>query len=375
VRTFDAYNARSFSISPDGQSLLIGFFDGAAERRSLTTGEVEKVFGYQPNVTALAVSGDKVIAGYESRMVRIWPVGGGQPLRELMATGGRIDDAAAGGTGNYAAIVAGGQLQWLSLETGELRKVEGAKGVDSVDFSPDGRQIALGSLAAISLLPAEADSVENMRTLVTDVPEADLFGSGLRALDFSPDGGLLLSNLGDDSIARILDVPRGKVMEQFEGHSARINAVAFSPSGNTVATVAADGTARVWSSATGRIVHSLPAGDSYLSATDVAYSPDGSMIATAADDGFAVVWSVDLGVQILSITVEGVDPLVVEFTPNGRGLVVGWSDSITRVYPLLDPTTAMEQAREIAASLPPLTPEEECEFLIATEGCVALGVN
>jgi len=73
------------------------------------------------------------------------------------------------------------------------------------------------------------------------------------------------------------------------GHQARLQALAFSPDGKTLATRSKDTTVKIWDVATGREVQTLfgPAGE----VTSVAFRPpNGAHLAVASGDGMVRVY-------------------------------------------------------------------------------------
>ncbi|HBI41968.1 MAG TPA: hypothetical protein DDY78_03800 [Planctomycetales bacterium] len=94
-------------------------------------------------------------------------------------------------------------------------------------------------------------------------------------LAISPEGNLLAFE-AEDSVL-LYDIAKGKVAHKLEGHLDTVQAVAFSPNGETVASAAKDKTIRFWNVKEGKEVKAikdLPAGASKL-----IFSADGKKIA------------------------------------------------------------------------------------------------
>jgi WD40 repeat protein len=108
-----------------------------------------------------------------------------------------------------------------------------------------------------------------------------------------------------------------------------VNYVAFSPDGTKLATAGDDNCARVWNTATGKLITRL--NHSALVAF-VAFSPDGKKLATASRDhtfvqgvGSSVikVWNSSNWDFLFDHTMEGGDINSMRFSPNGTKLAIG----------------------------------------------------
>jgi WD40 repeat protein len=144
-----------------------------------------------------------------------------------------------------ASIVSGAsdnQLILWDVVTGkplrDFKKHLGA--VTSVAFSPDGKTILSGSLDR-TLILWDATSGEPIRTFIGSTDR-------INAIAFSPDGRTAISGEGSEEIFNntierdmiLWDISTGKALQHFEGHTATIAAVAFSPDGRTALSGSAD---------------------------------------------------------------------------------------------------------------------------------------
>jgi len=185
----------------------------------------------------------------------------------------------------------------------------------TVAFSADGR-IALGSLFGSSdeAWIVDGSTLEPLLWL----PDGHFQDGGataghnrtVRALAFSPDGGLIATG-GDDLTPKIWNAklhadesnmekptwrswPAGPWMRAecfgtLYGHTDTVNSIAFAPNG-TVVTGSSDNTAKLWSAATHECVATLFGhGDSV---SGVAVANDGRIV-TCSSDGAAKIWSAD----------------------------------------------------------------------------------
>jgi len=83
------------------------------------------------------------------------------------------------------------------------------------------------------------------------------------------------------------DLPGSALRRVLKGHNDVVQAVAIAPDGSWLVTGSADGTARIWETATGRewtvLAHSS-------AVQEVAVGPDGSYMITRCSDGMAQIW-------------------------------------------------------------------------------------
>lgn len=110
-----------------------------------------------------------------------------------------------------------------------------------------------------------------------------------QAIALSPDGTRLAVTL--DRPVRLFDVEKRRESVVLKGHTGRVEAVAFSPDGATVATGSWDQTVRLWDVATGRerARFTWPIGRVY----SLAYAPDGLRLAAGGDTGAVVMWDLE----------------------------------------------------------------------------------
>ncbi|MDV7399476.1 hypothetical protein RZS08_49140, partial [Arthrospira platensis SPKY1] len=90
-------------------------------------------------------------------------------------------------------------------------------GLQSVAFSPDGRQMLTGGKnGSVTLWNLQGDAIQAFK-------HDDWVTSAV----FSPDGRQILTGC-KDNIARLWDL-NGREIQTFQGHSAAVNTVCFSP--------------------------------------------------------------------------------------------------------------------------------------------------
>ncbi|MDH3706552.1 MAG: protein kinase [Acidimicrobiia bacterium] len=171
---------------------------------------------------------------------------------------------------------------------------------------------ALGALVSARVRAAEPGPLP-----ISDVPVTE----ALR-VDISDDGSAFAvgTRSGDIELGSTTQPGDRQVLS---GHSAGIEAVAFSPLGTQLASTGIDGTVRVWD-----ITASPPAArtitDMGAFAWDLAYDPSGELIAVVSEAGEVRVLDAQSGDTVQSFEAGmGVDLLSVTFSPDGDTLVAG----------------------------------------------------
>ena len=199
-----------------------------------------------------------------------------------------------------------------SLPEGAIMRL-GKGNVLDVAWSPDRTRLAVGGTAGIWVYDA---STGDEVSLIT--------GHSFRvnAVAFSPDGTTLASGSRDDTV-RLWDVATGQEKSILTGHRYDVEAVAFSPDGLTLASGSRDGTVRVWDVATRQEKHTL-VDEKYRGllnspwVVSVIFSPDGRTLASANRDTTVRVWDVETGQEKHTLTQHTGRALSVAFSPDGE---------------------------------------------------------
>ena len=199
----------------------------------------------------------------------------------------------------------------------------------SVDFSPDGRLLAVtGEGGQVTLWNAQTLAPAGELDGLQRVPQA---------VAFSPDGKLIAAAEaqvsaealgGEPQPLRVWDVRR-RTLTAFRGRTSA-NLIAFSPDGELIAAAATQRGTEIRDTRTGRLVKRLGYGDLSGDADfsrSVAFSPDGELLFVGEYDGTGRLISTDtwrpVGQPLRAHTARITFP---EFTPDGRTLVTAAAD-------------------------------------------------
>jgi quinoprotein glucose dehydrogenase len=183
------------------------------------------------------------------------------------------------------------------------------------------------------------------------------------ALAFSSSGEMLASASADHT-AKLWDVASGQEVISLPEHAGKVTAVCFAPDGVSVVTGSDDHLIRVWDAYGGLPMATL---DGHTGAvTSLAFNAPGNVLASASDDRSIKLWDMEIGQQTGAIDIGDQPPvLAMVFSPtqpvlatsDGGGVVRLWNsrtcEEIKRVE--LDGTQVLSVAfspdgRAIAAS-------------------------
>jgi WD40 repeat protein/DNA-binding SARP family transcriptional activator len=204
----------------------------------------------------------------------------------------------------------------IAPETLELRRTYPV-GDHAGAVSADGRMFALGSQRGdVRLLDLQTGRVRRF--------EGRLDGSNMR-MAFTPDGRTLVTS-DDTGKVSAWDVERGRIREQFAGHTGE-PALAVSGDGRTLYSAALDARMIIWDLAGDRrLDRRFPAGPAMTyedaSPKGLALSPDGRTLAITQLDGTVDLVDASALEGRRRLRVLRGAALAVDFSPDGRLLAV-----------------------------------------------------
>ena len=314
-------------------ALEAGRLDDSIETRGALLGALEHgsrirtwLQGFDSPVNAAAFSPDgRLLATVTFRGTTLWdtatwrPVG--RPLRSSQGGWEWVDFSPDGRT----LAIAGerGRVELWDVKTRkELRELTDPAATSEpalaiVRYSPDGKVIAAGSKAAnhVTLWAAATGRVID-RPIITKPP-----GSGAQALAFSRDSKRIAAP-GAPGTVGIWEVATGKrIGAPLAIGSDDVEDAIFAGDGRTLIVSDDSGSVSMVDIASGRRLGSpLSVGDK--PAASLALSPDGRLLAAASFAGPVFVWDVETGASYGSpLTADSSPVNDVVFSPDGRTLV------------------------------------------------------
>jgi WD40 repeat protein len=280
---------QGFAISPDGQTIATVDDRGRVRLRpAVEGGGMERTLADLGRFVAFSPDGHRLAIAGEEPDVLLCDLdreGRGRPLGIPVRQASALQFSPEGRTLAVSSYCSREIILW-DIETGRERmRLRGhSANVLTIAFAPDGRSLSSGSGAAPEVV---------IWDLATGRPRhcLDLSGARTVALAYSPDGRLLATVNALERPVRIWDVRTGGQLGLIASQSRpSCFSVAFSPDGRLLAT-AGDGTASLWSVATGRELRRVDGQANRVS--HVAFSPDGRTLVASGNDDDIRFWDLD----------------------------------------------------------------------------------
>jgi WD40 repeat protein len=140
----------------------------------------------------------------------------------------------------------------------------------------------------------------------------------IRNVVISPGGKYLALSLDRENVVRLYDYNSGQE-RLLAGHYDFVSGLAFSPDAKTLATGSMDASIRLWGTASGDCLATLPA--NMGETTDVAFSPDGRTLASLGRNESLKLWHLPTLRQVV-FEEEPQAGLWLQFSPDNRKLAV-----------------------------------------------------
>jgi WD40 repeat protein len=211
----------------------------------------------------------------------------------------------------------------------ELYRLEGLGAVAGSDWSDSGEFAAVGSDDGYIHILDPARSMELFKFVGPPL------NPNMYPVDISPDGERLLAAGGGDSLY-VYDLT---LSLEFPISYGSVSRVAWSPDGQQVS-ICSDGmeVIKVWDSFSGEEIFVFP---QQVACTHIAWSPSGDRIATGFDDGTVTIWDATSGEELLTFATNRDQLFTALWSPDGKQLAITYI--FDNVMALWDAVTGEER--------------------------------
>ncbi len=252
-------------------------------------------------VRALAVSPDKsTIAAGRGNQIHLYDAGSGTYVRSL------IDPNLIGPDGRTV------KAAHLAL-------------VDSIAYSPDGKWLVSGSFQEVAIWDPLTGRLRQRLTGFTHA---------VVALAFSRDSKLLAIAGGEPTVEGEVKVYQSgtwkRVMDLKNAHSDTVYGISFSPDHKMLATASADKFVKVWDVPSGKFVKSFEGHTHHV--LDVGWMADGKILASAGADNTVKIWDFEKGEQVRTINAHGKQVTRLMFIGKKGEFITGGGDNAVKKF-------------------------------------------
>ena len=331
-------------FSADGKRLIGSYNQSATQILDLQPGQPPcQIFRHREdrawkyfsgNVFSAGFSpdGERLITTGKDRHVRAWDTKTGAPIfhsrhswiptSARYSPDGRVALSVAHGVGS------GGGVRIWDAESGELVSTPVSTGIiEWGEFSP----VEADGAGFLVVAASNSDNVAYVAEAATGEPACPpLAHAGtVKMASFSADGKLIIT-ASLDGTAKLWDTASGRMLHRME-HGAGVNSARFDRSGRRVVTASKDNGVRVWDVASGKELL-----DQAMWHSDIVhyaeFSPDGNAIISCSVDDTARLWVAATGEpRGLPLQHKGA-VLSARFSPDGTRIVTASVDGSARLW-------------------------------------------
>ncbi|MDT4967578.1 MAG: hypothetical protein QOJ64_2315 [Acidobacteriota bacterium] len=356
----------SVAFSPDGKTLASGSWDNTIKLWDIESGRLLKTLtSHSGNIMKVAISpnGTTLISASRDKTIKLWDIETGTELRSLSGHLTPIETMAVSSDGKTIVSVSEDRMIkiWNADNGRELNSYMGSSKFYSLAFSPDDKTIAYGGLQFVDLIDISNGRVLRKLKVSDRSVDAVMFGNdgkflisdnegtigfldiesgketaslsrlspAIHSLAFSPSGNILASG-SSDGIIRLWQMNGNDALRIMKGHSDEVSSLSFSPDGKVLASSSRDKTIKLWNVETGKETQNLRGHTEWVH--DVSFSPDGTLLASCGDDKTVRLWNPQTGKELF--TFRGHSEVInsIAFSPDGKTLASGSNDKTIKLW-------------------------------------------
>ena len=350
----------SVSFSPDNTTITSASSDNTVRLWNVNTGETKvTLIGHTDSVNSVvyAPDGNTIATASSDKTVRLWDARTGKHKATLIGHTDRVTSVVYSPNGKTIATASGGRhsndstVRLWNTKTGKTQAIlTGHHRINAIVYASDGEALTCQQTNGVWSWDAKTRTYKATR-IHKDTPTEYSHTGSVSA--YSPDGNTV-ATVGSHHTVQLSDVGTGKrkttlkhtnyldsIYMMITDREYGIDAMAFSPDGTTLVTGGGyytndEGTVYLWHTRT-RKRKTIYKGHGYVSS--VVFSPDGGTIAAGNWENEVRLWHAVTGEELQTIhTGHKGGVLSLTYSPDGNTIATGGGHDDSTVH-LLDANT------------------------------------
>ncbi len=329
------------AYSPDGRLIAVAVGHVVQLRDAQSLMIQATLEGHNGDVSSLVFHPDGTILASGSQddpVVRLWDTRTGRELAQLRGHDDWIRSLAFSADGRLLASGSADRTAriWDMTTNRALVTLRGHTDLlGNVAFSPDGQRLASASRDGTARLwdVATGRQIDDFRFTAPVEPQSQT-PFWLTGIAFSPDGRQIAVGSIDGNVY-LLDAATGNLQRTLRGHDGWvvIRGLAYSPDGRLLASASLDGSVRLWNPTSGATRGVLR--QRGLRLLGLSWSPDGEQILSSSDaGGNLIIWDVNSTEIIQSFQITQGVVTGLRYAPDGSVLMASGANGAARAHML-----------------------------------------
>lgn len=354
------------TVSVDKSTLVSASSDGTILLWDIDSGQqLESITGHTNGINSIALCDETqtLATTHYEQPLQLWDLSTHQHKDTLHVEEEYYFPAGVALSPDNTTLAAGtDKFIWLwDMKTHKRKQIKYDKHrfMQSILFSPNGQTLSLPSKWDHTISLFDAKTGEQKLTL-------NGYAEQINALTFSPDGAKIATaeTLGEgENVIRLWDVQTGEkintianVVNTRRGERLPVRAVAFSPDGETLASIDASSDIQLWDVDTGKHKNTFSQNsEDWTEGAALVFSPDGKKLVSTVDYHRIAIWDVNTGKLQDSLTghTRSVNRLI--YSADGTTLLSGSADGTVLLWKMRSSPLPRLKITPLSIKSPPIS--------------------